>query len=935
MSILKLRENRSAMLRITQIANAKAASSYHRSSLSRQGEYYMERVEAVYQGKLAQIIGLSEVTAENYDLLASNKRPGTKDRLTALDSPDRRVGWDLTTLPPKSFSILCALSDDPDLDEVFKSSNREMMLEAEQLVFTQANTQKNRSFEETGNACWAEFHHRVGRPVEYKRGNETLWAGQPLEHYHNVLFSASQSPSRNKILAIDPFHIFKSAQFLQSYLHTKMCNRLMALGYKIERTEDAWEIMGVSHLNERFSDRSKIINEIAKDKGITADREKSQLGARSRVSKNKAIPESEHYPLWKSQLSKEEFESLKNVKDLKGTVEKTVSLSESIDRSLEHFLERNSTAETHRILGHAMSLSYGSGHDPSDFQKELESRKDVLWGEEKGISILTTKDVVRSEDEMHHSAISGKGKMRALNPDHQIQREFLNDGQTKAVLGALQSKDAIMAWEGMAGSGKTTTLMEYADGLKAVNKKVIPLSQSSQSVEVLRKEGFADAMTIASFLMNPESQTQAHGNVIVVDEASFLGVPTANEIFNVARDQEARVLLTGNVRQHLNPGEHGDALKLLQRSQIKTFHISENMRQLDSDYRKAVDFIARKNMAAGFKIIDQKLNAINEVPDRNERLEQLSDAYLKSLLAKRKALIVTTTNHEKDEITEIVRDKLKAQGHLKGEERCFPTLKNLNLTESQKKDPHQYQEGRVIRFWKNQKAPSGKGSGFKAGSHYEVKSKDKNGAITVEEFKSKQELTLNLDQAHYFTLHQKSELSLMVGDHIKPTVNLKSEQDTKLNNGTPQVVSGFDKGGNILLQNGKTLAKDSYHIDHNIASTTYAAQGKTSQDVYLSLSDASLSALTDRSFYVAVSRGRSRLQIFTDSKKELQRAIYRSGDQRSAHSVAAEHYRRLEEQKRRDHHKYMNKDIEHAISTQRQKQAQRDISRATQVARDR
>ncbi|MBO6760823.1 MAG: hypothetical protein JJ909_07620, partial [Roseivirga sp.] len=95
--------------------------------------------------------------------------------------------------------------------------------------------------------------------------------------------------------------------------------------------------------------------------------------------------------------------------------------------------------------------------------------------------------------------------------------------------------------------------------------------------------------------------------------------------------------------------------------------------------------------------------------------------------------------------------------------------------------------------------------------------------------------------------------------------NLVSKEGSKINNGTPQRVKAFVKD-DILLENGKTLSKDSYHLAHNYASTSHAAQGRTCQDLYLSMSDMSMGAINDQTFYVAVSRGRSKIQIYTNDK---------------------------------------------------------------------
>jgi len=922
------------MMRITTSANARAASGYHRTSLRKQGEYYKQEIEAFWHGALAEKMGLKEVTLENFDDLVNNANPITKESLTPLNVDKRRVGWDITTLPPKSFSILMALTDDPELEKAFKYANREMMLEAERSVLAQANTQHERFFEETGNACWAEFHHKIGRPVEHDRGEKKVFAGQPLEHIHNFLISATYSKTRDKVLAIDPYLIFKSAPYLQSYFHNILSNRLTQIGYKVERTQDAWEVTGVSRsVIERFSERSKIVDKLAEEKGITDPKEKAKLAALSRVSKNKSIPEEELFDLWKSQLSTEEFQVLQNLKGTSKEPSNPITAKEAIDKSLEHFLQRNSVAEEKRVLAHAMTLSYGSGHAPKDFKEELKSRNNIHYSEDNHVPILTTREMVVREEEMIALAISGKGKFKPLNPDYQIKRTFLTEDQQRAVKEALSTPDQVLAIEGKAGSGKSTLLQELSEGLKAVNKNMVPVAASSQAVEVLRKEGFEDAQTIASFLINPKHQASIQNGVLVVDEASLCGVKTKTQLLAIAKERQARVFLSGNVRQHSSPGEYGDALRILQQqAKIKTVHVRQNMRQKPADYRKAVDLIANKKTLEGYQILDQKMKAIQEIPGHEDRLDKIGEDYIKSIKSKRSALIVSPTNFEKDQISDLVRKKLKTEGLLKGAERSFDTLRALSLSESQKKDIVSYQEGQVVRFIKNQKAKDNK-SGFKAGGHYEVLSQDQKGEIKVRDLKTKHILTLPYETPQYYAVYQKTKINLAAGDLIRPTVNLKSKEDTKVNNGTPQVVKGF-KGGNIQLENGKTLSKDSYHLTHNYVSTSHGAQGKTCQDLYVSMSDASFGGVNDQAFYVAVSRGRSRIQLYTSNKDQLKSAISRSGERTTAREVAREHERRLQEQKQRSHYQTRVKRItEHAVSRQRHKELTRDFSNGVQNGR--
>ena len=683
---------------------------------------------------------------------------------------------------------------------------------------------------------------------------------------------------------------------------------------------------------ERFSERSKIIDRTAEMENKTDPKEKSKLAAKTRVSKNKSVPEDELLDVWKDLLSTQEFEELQKLKNKPQVQSKNITAKEAIDRSLSHFLERNSIAEENRVIGYALQLGYGALLD-EDVRAELNGRDNIVKGEKDSVSVITTREMIWAEDRMIELATYGKGKFRPLNPNHKIERHYLNKDQVNAVKEILNSNDQVIAIEGKAGSGKSTMLQELANGLKSVGKSMIPIAPSSQAVEVLRKEGFQESQTIASFLIRPELQLKIRNNVLCVDEASLTGVKTKSRLLEIAKEQNARVLLSGNIRQHSSPGEYGDSLRILQQqAKIKTVHLGQNMRQKPDDYREAVNLISRGENLKGYQILDQKMKAVEEVPEYDLLLDKISDDYVNSVKSGRSALVVSPTNLEGSKITEIIRQKLKKEGKIKQEERVFETLRDLSLTESQKKDLTTYEQGQLIRFVRHQSSKDSK-TGFRAGGHYEVLRIKKGDEIKVRDINSNKVLTLPHKEPKYFSVYRRTQTRLSPGDLIRPTVNLKSEENTKINNGTPQVVKSFE-GQNIKLANGRTLAKDSFHFKHGYVDTSHSSQGKTAQDVFVSLTDASMGAVNEQAFYVSVSRGRSQIKLYTTDKRELKSAIGRSGERTSARELARRHEHRLLQQKQRNHYQSRLKKKEiYAISRQKQTKTTRDISNRVQSDR--
>ncbi|WP_442267619.1 MobF family relaxase [Tenacibaculum sp. ZS6-P6] len=911
------------MLGIYKSYNGQAAADYFKNSLSKEGNYYQEKeVVAHWDGKTGVKLMLhgSRVTGEVFSDFVHNKHYGTKDRLTVINAKNRRAGYDFTFSAPKSASVLYGITKDPDILSAHRYAYRSTMQEIEKHIQTQANTQKQRGFITTGNIIYAAFDHFESRPVEVHHKGRVLYIPDMQMHTHCYVPNVTWVEEKKRFQAIETGNIHKLAPYFEAYYHALMSHRLNELGYITARTHERWEISGVSRaIIERYSNRGKQIDLVAKEKGITSLKEKAKLAVITRNSKGKAVDDKQLYELWKARLSEKEFSTLQNIKNSPQHEINSISAKEAVERSLEHFLERQSTAHEKRVLGHALSLGYGTLL-PEEVTQALNEREDILRSEDQTISIITTREMVRAENKMIELAANTKGKFKPIHPNYKPKRDFLNEGQMNAVKAALSSPDFITGIQGNAGAGKTTLLSEIADGVKQKNKTLVSIAPSSQAVEVLRKEGF-DAYTVAAFLVNSKVRQKIRNGVLLYDEAGLSGVKSMTQVLEKAQAQNAQVILSGDTKQHNAPGEYGDAFYMLQKSaQIRTAHVKENMRQEPKEYRKAVNQIASGNIRGGYQTLD-KMNAIQEIPDTDQRLNQIADDYLSSIQKKRSALIVSPTHAEGDQITAIVRQKLKEKGVVKGKERSFETLKNLSFTESQKKDLVNYQQGQIIRFTKNQKG------GFKAGTHYEVVSQTTKKTVEVRDVKTKQVLELPYNTPTHFSVYQKTQTQIAVGDLIRPTENLKSKENTKINNGTPQKVKGF-VGGDIKLAKGKTLDKNSYHFKHGYVDTSHSSQGKTASDVYISMTDMSFGGVNEQSFYVGVSRGKNKIQLYTSDKQELKKAMVRSAQRTTARDIEKEHAQHIHRQKQRDYHQNIHRQKEqYDISKQRDKTIERHISR--------
>ena len=79
-----------------------------------------------------------------------------------------------------------------------------------------------------------------------------------------------------------------------------------------------------------------------------------------------------------------------------------------------------------------------------------------------------------------------------------------------------------------------------------------------------------------------------------------------------------------------------------------------------------------------------------------------------------------------------------------------------------------------------------------------------------------------------------------------------------------------------MLADGRVIPADYRTFTHGYAVTSHAAQGKTVEQVLLVASSRSLPAINQEQFYVSISRGRERCQVFTDDSDLLRSHVTRS-----------------------------------------------------------
>jgi len=880
------------VLFIAPATTAKEAKDYFTRHMSTSDYYLRDAAEFAgeWHGLGSELLGLSgTIDKESYFKLCDNINPKTGEALTPRNKTVRRVLYDFTFDAPKSVTLAYELGGDERIMEEFRGAVKDTMSEMEGAMM--ARVRSNGRFEDrtSANMIWGEFIHRTARPVG--------GVPDPHLHIHATAFNATWDPKEERWKAGEFSNLVRDKGFYQAAFHSRLAERLVNLGYGIERDGNSFRLAGIDPATaKKFARRTDVIDKEAERLGITDAKTKGKLGARTREKKNEDEASlSDLRKEWNSRLTDEEREGLRKARS--GQETSTLPAGQAMDYALSHVFEKKSAVPEKELLKTALIQSVGSA-SVTQVRQEL-SRDNILRKDKAGIRYATTRQVLEEELAMSAFVRDGRGKRFKLGGAEPPELDAkLSKEQRVAALVILNSRDTVTALKGGAGTGKTTMIKATVKAIEKNGKQVFAFAPSTDASKgTLRAEGFENADTVERLLVDPQMQATVKKQVIWVDEAGLLSVGDMKRLFDVAKAQEARVVLSGDTAQHTGV-KRGDALRILQRDTgIKTAELKEIRRQTNEAYRAAVKAISegdtlgkdgRTRLEAGMEILDN-MGAIIETSG-NDRYRQIAGDYAQITRSRKDggegktALVVSPTHKEGELVTEAIREQLRSEGRLGKKDRQLLSLRSLNLTDAQRGDKSEYLPGTVVQFVQNAK-------GFRRGERLIVERVGKEGVRARRADGSMAMVPLN--DAARFQVYEAGEVALAQGDKIRITMNglvpreprpglLAGKAKDRLDNGTLYEVDSFTKKGDIRLSNGYVIPKNYGGITHGFVLTSHASQSKTVDVSLVALGSESFAAATREQAYVSISRGREAVRIYTDDKAAMLDAIKGSAARLSA-----------------------------------------------------
>ena len=561
--------------------------------------------------------------------------------------------------------------------------------------------------------CGASFHHSTSRPVDYDKFMARFAAGEELpdwlrtangtippdmqEHTHVFVFNATEDPQEARIKAGEFAAIKKDGEYYTAVFYAKLAKKLQDLGYAIDRQGGKrWEIAGISQSTiDKFNKRSAEIEaehrrRLRDDPDYRAEY-KHELAAKTRSKKQKELTPAQLREAWDAQLTDEEREALAEVYAKGVTAGAEVTAAEAVGYAIHHCSRGNPWSASGSWCGSRCSMAWGAS-PPKQVRAEMPGQN-VLLAEKDGRLMATTRDVHWKERTLTNFAKNGLGAVRAVGIDPGLSRvlpngDALDDDQWNTVTALLESCDRLQMVDAAAGVGKSTMLSVYNDGMQRAGKHVTYLATTTPAVGVLRHDGFA-AESVAKFLMSEKMQDAASGGYVVVDESSMLGLRDAFDLFKLAKENDLKLVLLGDSRQHSSVTA-GAVMRLLREyGGVTPYQITTIKRQENKHHKKAVELFFAGKTTQGFDLLDKKLGWVKEIANADERYKAMAAEYVGLLKAGTKwsdILLISPTHAEGERVTAAIRGLLRQENRLGKKDHEFTRWVSADLTEAEKGD---------------------------------------------------------------------------------------------------------------------------------------------------------------------------------------------------------------------------------------------------------
>jgi ATP-dependent exoDNAse (exonuclease V) alpha subunit len=465
----------------------------------------------------------------------------------------------------------------------------------------------------------------------------------------------------------------------------------------------------------------------------------------------------------------------------------------------------------------------------------------------------------------------GQGNREVL-ADGQVRQQVeanhphLSVSQRRAVEDVLENRDRMMALEGVAGGGKTTSLAAIREAAVSAGYEVKGLAPTSGAAKKLGESGM-ETETLQRHLTRGDRADDGQKRLYVVDESSMASTKQMHTFVERLKEND-RVLFVGDVRQH-EAVEAGRPYAQLQEAGMRTARLDEIIRQKDPALKEAVEQLARGEVKEAIANLNSQ-GRVHEIEDRSERIREIAREYVRQ---PENTLVVSPDNESRREINQHIHRAMQESGQVKPDAHRVELLyARQDITGADRQHAQNYEQGDVIRYSKGSKP-----LGIEAGEYARVAHTDRESNTVTVTRKSGEELSYDPRRLQGVTVYRDTERSFAQGDRVQMTAPYHEQ---KLANRELGTVEKIDGDGNLKLKmdSGREVefnVKQHPHLDYGYAVTSHSSQGQTADRVlvHVDSEQAHSQLLNSRMAYVSVSRAQFDVQMYTNDAGTLGHAL--------------------------------------------------------------
>lgn len=634
-----------------------------------------------------------------------------------------RVGFDMTTTPPKSVSLLFAIAEGDDKYAVLEAHRQavaKMLTYLEDKVETRRGAQ-GRDVIGTKGLIIMQADHVTNRDLA------------PNIHTHNLIFGVAQGED-GKWGTFDAHELYRHRMAADQVYKCELAMNLRELGYGIEQqrilNDDgketgmvSFEVAGFSqNIIDTFSTRRSDILAYEQEHGV--DRQTACLATRKH--KDEPAPE-EMERMWKDTMVALE-------QSTPGLVPTIAGLRQLSDRDMRQdtpdvILERLHENEA-VICDHDLIHRLGQEHMGKVRLEELQSMAEEfktsqglvkihaakIADEDRGNSLARVHSetryaapwMVQWESEVIHRVKSRENEDHQRLQPHVVQQAIesyqqrkgfiLSDEQRGAVEHIVQGTGGVAILSGMAGTGKTTVSDCYSEAFKADGRNMLGVCVSNAAARKLESESGMLCRSVAKTLsmLDLGSLTLNEQDVLVIDEAGMIDTNSTRRLLAHAQNALCKVVVQGDVMQ-LQPIGAGSGMSLAKMA-VDDFQLTENRRQAHVEDRAIAQAFYQRDESGrmveltkgtrsraettqiGQTILSMLMarGAIDEFGTTEQAMDGIAQDYLACTTPMDEKLVLASQRAEVNALNAKIRAGLKAAGQLPEDEISFKAIENSN-----------------------------------------------------------------------------------------------------------------------------------------------------------------------------------------------------------------------------------------------------------------